>query len=323
MSAPATHGDVTAEYLAARQGSGLVAMGSELVWVRGTDTVTFLDGLLSQSIESLRPGAVARSLLLSPQGKLRAPLWILRGEAEVGLVADHGFGEQVRQDLARFKIRVDVELAAPAQLVEVWGAGAADMVAAAGLPVPAIGSWERVDGDVVARLALGQTAAERFVIAADRTAALEAAGATPVGALAATTVRVEAGLAVMGVDVDEATIPQEADLVEGAVDFDKGCYLGQELVARIDSRGRVNRRLRGLVIRGAVIPPVGAQVMGADRELGVVTSVGESYELRAPVALAMLHRTAEPESTVALVWEGGSVEAQVSRLPLDPALSGD
>lgn len=323
MTMPATHGDVTAEYLAARRGSGLVASGSELVWLRGADTVTFLDGLLSQSIGLLRPGAVARSLLLSPQGKLRALLWVLRGEGEVGLVADQGFGEQVRQDLSRFKIRVDVELVAPVPLVEVWGAEAANAVATAGLPIPAAGSWEQAGGDVVARLTLGRTATDRFVITAGRASALEAAGAIPVGALAATSVRVEAGLAVMGVDVDEATIPQEASLVEGAVDFDKGCYLGQELVARIDSRGRVNRRLRGLVVRDAVIPPVGAQVMGADRELGVVTSVGESYELRAPVALAMLHRTAEPGSTVAVVWEGGSVRAQVSTLPLDPALGGD
>ena len=69
-----------------------------------------------------------------------------------------------------------------------------------------------------------------------------------VGSLAHDAIRIEAGEPVMGIDLDEATIPQEADVVDGAVDFTKGCYLGQELVARIDSRGHVNRRLRGLTV---------------------------------------------------------------------------
>ena len=124
----------------------------------------------------------------------------------------------------------------------------------------------------------------------------------------------------MGVDIDEKTIPQEAGVVGAAVDFTKGCYLGQELVARIDSRGRVNRHLRGLVIAENVLPPVGAEVRSSDRLLGTLTSVAESLELRAPVALALLRREAEPGDVVEIVWEGGETGGRVGELPLDKGL---
>jgi folate-binding protein YgfZ len=143
-------------------------------------------------------------------------------------------------------------------------------------------------------------------------------GATRIGHLAATTIRIEAGEPQMGVDVDEGTIPQETGLVAETVDFAKGCYLGQELVARIESRGHVNRHLRGLLVHDAIIPPRGAVVSDDDKELGLVTSTGESFELRAPVALAMIRREAEPGDAVRLEWNGGSTNATVQPLQLDP-----
>jgi folate-binding protein YgfZ len=124
----------------------------------------------------------------------------------------------------------------------------------------------------------------------------------------------------MGRDVDERTIPHEAGVVEGAVSFTKGCYLGQELVARIDSRGRVNRHLRGLVITANVLPPAGAEVSGASGVVGTITSVGESLDLRAPVALALIRREVAPGDEVTIAWEGGSIRAVVLELPL---IAGD
>jgi folate-binding protein YgfZ len=323
VTAPATYGDVTAEYLAARREAAVVHTGREMVWVRGPDTVTFLDGLLSQSIGAMEVGELAPSLLLSPRGKLRALLWVLRGDGEVGLVADSNVGAQVIGDLGRFKIRVDVDLVADsAPTVEVWGPSSPEVVAAAGLPVPETRGWLHSDAGAVARLPLGQSTLERIFVGGASGDALVTAGGTRVGLLAATAVRIEAGEPLMGVDVDEGTIPQEAGLVEAAVDFDKGCYLGQELVARIDSRGRVNRRLRGLVVRGAVIPPPGAVVRADGQELGEVTSAGESFELRAPVAMATIRREAEPGAVVELAWEGGSASAVVRSLPLDSFVNG-
>ncbi len=121
----------------------------------------------------------------------------------------------------------------------------------------------------------------------------------------------------MGVDIDESTIPQESGLVETSVSFTKGCFVGQELVARIDSRGRVNRRLAGLVVGRNVVPPVGAEVSLSGEPVGVLSTVGESLTLRAPVALAMVHRNAETGAEVQIRWQGGSAPAVVRPLPLD------
>ncbi len=143
------------------------------------------------------------------------------------------------------------------------------------------------------------------------------AGAMAAGRLAADAVRIEAGEPLMGVDVDEGTIPQESGLVPEAVAFDKGCYLGQELVARIDSRGHVNRHLRGVKLGSNVLPPSGAELWSGDRPVGAVSTVAESLELRAPVALALVRREVEPGETVEVRWEGGTAPAQVLELPLD------
>jgi folate-binding protein YgfZ len=137
------------------------------------------------------------------------------------------------------------------------------------------------------------------------------------GAVAVDTVRVEAGEPVMGRDVDSATIPQESGLVADSVSFTKGCYLGQELVARIDSRGRVNRRLAGVKMTTNIVPPPGAELVVDDDVIGSISTVGESLALRAPVGLAMVRREAASGSQVEVRWPGGSEVGVVMDLPLD------
>jgi folate-binding protein YgfZ len=313
-----SHGDVTGEYLALRRAAGVVGDAHEIVWVRGADAVEFLDGLLSQAIAPIAAGRVERSLLLSPQGKLRAIAWLLRGEAEVGLVVDAGRAGVVADDLARFKIRVDATIDVEAGTVlDVIGPDAPSVVARIGGSGADPGVWRRgADGTVVAPLPFRRVDLARFVVvpAGDE---LEL-DARPVGSLAHAAIRIEAGEAVMGIDLDEATIPQEADVVDGAVDFAKGCYLGQELVARIESRGRVNRRLRGLTVSTNVLPPLGATLVSSDgATVGTITSLAESLELRAPVALALVRREVTPGDTVTVQWEGATTLAVVHDLPLD------
>ncbi len=311
---PATYGDVTAEYLALRHEAGLVAGRHELVWARGTDAVTFLDSLLTQEIAGMAEGQVARSLLLEPRGKLRAILWLLRGEDEVGMIADAGYGAVAAEDLNRFRMRVDVEIdPEPSPLLELWGPESAKVLADAGLPTP--DGWAREGDTVVARAELGGL--PRYLVAG----AAEL-GARPVGSLAADAVRIEAGEPRMGVDVDDKTIPQESGLVPATVSFTKGCYLGQELVARIDSRGHVNRHLRGIVLGSNVLPPPGAALVAGDKEVGKVTSVAESLEVRAPVGLALVRREVAPGEAVEVRWEGGAAPATVAALPLDDFMAG-
>ena len=130
-------------------------------------------------------------------------------------------------------------------------------------------------------------------------------------------VRIEAGIPAMGRELDERTIPAEAGVVEQSVSFTKGCYTGQELVARIDSRGgNVPRRLRGLVVMSEVVPPSGAKVRFENKDAGELTSVAESLDRQAPVALAYVGRAVSPPAEVTVVWEGGSALARVEALPL-------
>ena len=312
-SAVETFGDVTAEYLAVRNGSGLTTGWHDLVSVRGTDAESFLQSIVSQDLASLPEGGVGRSLLLGPEGKLRAVLWVLKSETEMILVADGGRGEALAADLGRYRFRVDAVIEpVPGDVLGLWGPASRAVLEQAKLPQP--GGWERSGDTLVANLPLGRL--DRFLVLGADGHELEQAGARRVGSLAVDAIRVEAGEPVMGRDLDEKTIPQESGLVPETVSFTKGCYLGQELVARIDSRGRVNRVLRGVVIGANVLPPENAEIFAEGAPVGRITSVAESLTLRAPVGLALVRREVEPDSPVEIRWEGGSAAAVVRHLPL-------
>jgi len=127
--------------------------------------------------------------------------------------------------------------------------------------------------------------------------------------------RIEAGIPMMGAEIDEKTIPEEAGLVERCVSFTKGCFTGQELVARIDARGsNVARRLRGIVVStepGSMVGS-GAELVVGGKAVGRTTSQAWSPGLGAAIVLAYVHRSVEPGSTVTV----GGFSAEVRRLPL-------
>lgn len=299
-----TYGDVTAEYRALRHRVGMVEGTHDLVWVEGPDTAKFLQGILSQDIESMEEDSVARSFLLNPQGKLTAVLWVIKGEERVGLFCDSGLGAKVVETLNYYRIRVKVEVRLDERQVasligpEVGGA----------LDLPT--GWTESDGVVMARCAIGNL--DRALVAGQASIP----DVPRVGMLAMTAVRIENGEPVMGQDVDEKTIPQETGLVPEAVSFTKGCYLGQELVARIDSRGHVNRQLRGISLAENIIPPQGAEVWFGDKKVGELTSVAESLGVMAPVGLGLIRREAEPGETVEIRWEDSTATATLHALPM-------
>ncbi len=307
-------GDVTSEYLALRSGRAYVSDFSEIVWVTGEEAITFLNGQASQDVAGMVAGTTARSFLLEPRGKLVDLLWLLRGEDRVGLVTGAGRGTGVIEHLDGFRFRVDVGLTLDERpVIEVWGS---DLSAVAGKAGLSRGSgWVDSKGVTVALL-VGQPLG-RLLLAGFDADGLKSLGLTPAGRVAADAVRVEACEPVMGVDVDETTIPQESGLVAESVSFTKGCYVGQELVARIDSRGRVNRRLAGVSMATNVVPPPGSEVLSGGVIVGSVSTVGQSLAMRAPIGLAMIHRGVEYGSEVTIRWESGSTTARVHDLPLD------
>ena len=244
-----------------RSGAALVAGATGLVWVEGPDAHGFLDSLLSQNVGALSVGGGARSLLLAPNGKLRANLYVLRHQDKIGLMTDRATTELVAGDLARFKIRVNAEIGIEDRPVwDVWGPDARASL----LPIPEDRAWAG-DDPLVARFPFRSSKLLRYVVVGE---APDLPLAEPAAVRA---VRIEVGEPIVGVDLDDRTIPQEVGDVGAAVDFTKGCYLGQELVARIDSRGHVNRRLAGVIFGGTDVPPAGAEVSLAGAPVGSIT----------------------------------------------------
>jgi tRNA-modifying protein YgfZ len=285
------------DYRAFRESAGAVELPRDFVRAAGPDVIPFLQGQLSQDVAELAVGDSAWALLLQPQGKVVAFLRVLRlGEEEVVLETDAGFAEAVIGRLTRFKLRVKCDLdPLDWRCVAVRGPEAHDLVSGG-----VVADWPGLPGvDLV-----GESVAAPEGVPLCSLEAYEA-------------VRIEAGIPVMGRELDENTIPAEAGVVDRSVSFTKGCYTGQELVARIDSRGgNVPRRLRGVVLAGGELPPVGAQIEADGKEVGRLTSVAVSPGLGATVALAYVRRAVEPPAGVVVSWDGGAAQARVESLPL-------
>ncbi|MEM7287103.1 MAG: hypothetical protein AAF480_12185 [Actinomycetota bacterium] len=257
----------------------------DVITAGGPETETFLQGQLSQDVAALAVGESAPSFLLQPMGKVDAWLRVTRtADDEYLLDLDAGHGEATLNRLNRFKLRTKSDLTLATLSVKA--------VRSAGGPVDAPDraitiSWGPVSGY------------DLFGVDSLDADDVEASSAD------FETLRLLVGVPAMGSELTEDTIPAEAGVVEASVSFTKGCYTGQELVARIDSRGgNVPKHLRGVVGVGAV---VGDAVIVDGDEVGTVTSVSGG------VALAYVKRAVESFPASAEVG-GGSVE--IRELPL-------
>ena len=302
--------DVTSDYVAMRREVGAVDLARDIVRATGPDAASFLQGQLSQEVEGLLFGRSAWSFLLRPEGKVEGFLRVTRlaDDDDFLLDTEGGWGEAMVARLERFKLRTKVDLTplswrclavrGPEAHAAAPGLGDAGAVDAGG-SITVAADWPGLPGVDI----LGP---EPYLPDNVRRCSRQAYE----------NVRIEAGIPALGRELTERTIPQESGVVDRAVSFTKGCYTGQELVARIDSRGHVNRHLRGIVVGENVIPPVGAEVVVGDKSVGELTSVGESLDRRAPVALAYVRREVEPPADVVLRWDGGTVTGRVETLPL-------
>jgi hypothetical protein len=260
----------------------------DLVVVSGPDATNFLQSLCSQDLDAVGVGETVHTLLLQPQGKLLADFYAQHAATdEWRCVCECGFGTVLAEGLRRFKIRVKVEI------VEV---SVAALAVRGAHPGP-------TDATVIPVAWSGGEAYDVVGAAAAIDALHGALGLTMLDADAYERARIEAGVARQGFDTDERTIPQEAGLERDAVSFTKGCFVGQELVCRIDTRGHVNRQLRRLRAPGARIER-GAEVVADGKTVGEVTSTAGD------VALAMLRREVEPGATVTVAHATATVEAR-------------
>jgi tRNA-modifying protein YgfZ len=263
------------------------------VLVNGVDAFSFLQALVSADLDGLADGAAVHSLLLTPQGKLDVDLRLLRVGDDAWLDCDPGLADQLVASLNRFKIRVQADIVDRSDefgMLSFIGPGGAVAGTAPGVRrVPT--RW----GDDL----IGPRGELPVVAHAVSPAAYEAW-------------RIEQGIPVQPYDIDDATIPQEAFLEQDAVSFTKGCFLGQELVCRIDSRGHVNRFLRRFDGIEGDWPSRGAEIVADGKVVGALTSVAPASLPTG--ALGYVRREVDPPSAVELRWDGGSASAVMQPL---------
>jgi len=306
-------------YRLIHEGACVLETGRDAVLARGLDSRGWLQGQVSQDLASLEVGRSAETLVLSPQGKIEAYCRaVLLADDAVLLDIEAGYGESLFERLRRFRLRVKVDLeVGTLRCLMVRGPDSATTLETSG-----------IEAGVVAADAPVATLSDEWLIAVPVLwpgytgfdVLTPAQGPTPPGVQAAAgdprafeAARIEAGVPAMGRELTDKTIPQEAgSLVEHSVSFTKGCYTGQELVARLDARGgNVARRLRGVILDTA---GDGTVLVSDEREVGRITSIAWSPGFSARVALAYVRRDVIPPAVATTMPGGGS--AEIRELPL-------
>jgi tRNA-modifying protein YgfZ len=280
----------------------------------GPDAKSFLAGQVTNDVEALTPGNGVYAALLTHKGKMLADLRVLDLGDELWLDTERVALQTLFDTIRRFKVGHDVELhkrTLEQALFSLLGPRAREM---AGADAASLGTDEhdnaRGELGVLVATDLGVDVICAAEEAGDVRARLEAAGAVRIAETDAEVRRVESGRPRYGVDLDESVIPQEAGLNERAVSFTKGCYVGQETVARLHYRGKPNRHLRGL--RLSSFAPTGTPLRLGEREVGRLGSVVESPRF-GPIALAIVRREAGPGDV--LLLGDGATSAEVVELP--------
>jgi folate-binding protein YgfZ len=311
-----------AEHSALRAGCGVIDRSDRgRLALTGPDAIEFLNGQVTNELAGLHPGEGRYAAFLTHKGKMLGDLRILAvagigGDGiELLLDTERSALQALFDMIRRFKVGYRLELhKRTLETGELSLIGPRALELAGAELGPAEHSNAPVELDGVPAFAVRTDLGVDLICAAEQTAALldvlQARGAVVVGEGVAESLRVERGRPRYGIDLDETVIPQEAGLNERAVSFTKGCYVGQETVARLHYKGKPNRHLRGLLLTGAAEP--GAELHLGERVVGRITSVADSPAL-GPIALALVRREAEPGSSV-LVGEDG-VRGIVTELP--------
>jgi folate-binding protein YgfZ len=278
----------------------------------GPDAKTFLNGQVTNDVEALEPGTGCYAALLTNKGKMLGDLRVINTTPptpelwlDTERIALQALFDTIRRGTVGWQADLHKRTLQQA-LLSLVGPRAAEAVGGAVGPEHANRSGEIGGAEV---LLIATDAGVDVVCAAEDAAAVRAALDVPeVTEAAAEVVRVEAGRPRYGIDLDEGTIPQEAGLNDRAVSFTKGCYVGQETVARLHYRGKPNRHLRGLRLSVAV--PQGTPLTLGEREVGRLASSVVSPR-HGPIGLALVRREASPGDALT----AGEATATVVELP--------
>lgn len=303
------------------------------VRVQGHDRARFLHSMLSNDIETLSTGAGLRAAFLSQKGKLIADMIVYRREDSILLEMEPERVGRFVETLSRYIVSEDVELkdvSGHDVLISIEGPRASTFLSSLlDQPLPKLAPYhfmQNVIDDVPIRLSAvrhGPGPAFDLVVPTDCSIALmkrtiaagQSVGMRLAGSRTLETRRIEAGIARFGVDMDESHLLLETGM-DDAVSFNKGCYIGQEYVARLAHRGHLNRKLVGMKLEGESIPSHGDHIIGDGRHVGQVTSSTHSPTLGRPIALGYVHRDFfEPGREVSVRVGDRVSPARVANLP--------
>jgi tRNA-modifying protein YgfZ len=298
-----------AEYELLRESAGLADNSARgKLRLEGAEAAEFLQGQVTNDIEALAPGSGCYAALLSHKGKVQVDMRVIRGEDWVWIDTEAGLEAVMERTIRTYGIGRDVhaeDATGSHAILSVLGPaarGALDIE-----PPEEEHSFVRGEHGLYVATHLG---VDLICPAADADAVRLALGVEAVSEEAADCLRIESGRPRFGVDFDADTIPEEAGLNERAVSFTKGCYVGQETVARLHYKGKPNRHLRGL--RLSEPAPTGTDLRLGDRKVGTLGSVAES-PVHGSIGLALVRREASPGDELTLGESGAT--AAVVQLP--------
>jgi tRNA-modifying protein YgfZ len=301
----------TTDYERLREAVGLVDRSARgKLRLTGGEAADYLQGQVTNDVAALAPGTGCYAALLNHKGKMLTDMRLLRGEDFIWVDTEPEGLPAIVRNASMFSIGRDVrheDVTGAYAILSLIGPDARAYLADDASPAMEHSFTEGEHGLYVST----DLGVDVICSAEDAAAVREALGVEQVSEEAAECLRIESGRPRFSIDVGTDTIPQEAGLNERAVSFTKGCYVGQETVARLHYKGKPNRHLRGL--RAAEPLEHGAEIRFGDRVVGEVGSAAVSPAL-GPIALAVVRREAEPGAVVQV--GASSVEATVSELPL-------
>lgn len=327
---PVHFGDPTAEYGTARKAAALVDLSFRgLIELTGGDRLRWLNGQITNDVKALQAGAGKLAAILNVKGRILADLAVYSLPDAVWLDLPRQRAQIVRDALDRHIVADDVaaeNVSERTAHLMVAGPEAPRLISqAAGSGVAALPAWHHAEArlsDIPARVIatrwLSLPGYDVMVPAGPAGKVWESLvklGARPAGMAALELLRIEAGWPWYGADFDESHLLMEA-LTPHHVSLTKGCYLGQEVVIRIEHQGHLNKKLRGLLVSGEAVPAAGADILWGDRTVGTVTSAVFSPALGRPIALGHIRRECwEPGTRLRVHWDAHRCEAEVTSLP--------
>ncbi|HEX8176434.1 MAG TPA: aminomethyltransferase family protein [Pyrinomonadaceae bacterium] len=329
---PASYGDVMAEYRAVREvGAGLIDLSSRgRIEIGGTEAVLFLNGLITNDVKALADNSWMAAAFPNVQGRMLAHARVLRRGSAFLFETEAVTREQIIKTLGRFTLAGDftvTDVTNDTALVSVQGKSASEIVRAVlGEEAATVARGQIInvewEGSEVSVIRATHTAEDGFDLFTSAEAsvslweALSKAGAQPAGFDALEILRVEAGLPRFGVDIDETKVVLETGL-DDAVSFTKGCYIGQEIIARIHFRGHVAKRLAGIMLDTEAGVSAGDKIRTAEgKEIGWITSAAHSPSLSRTVALGYVkYDYLQPGTPLRVMSNDEEMEAHVSELP--------